>query len=114
MLSRQQFAAFKEWLESDWRGNAKRADPTPDPTTAAAGHAPVHSKPALGSLCHRAALQLEAPSPYIGTETSAKPAQNSETGRDQESDQHKTSTKQRNRQRPAETSTKPLKLRNSS
>ena len=56
-------------------------------------------------------------------ETSIKPAQNSETGRDQErpaqnqhetakptetsSDLHKTSTKQRNRQRPAENSAKP-------
>jgi hypothetical protein len=55
-------------------------------------------------------------------ETSTKPAQNSETGRDQQRpaqnqhktakpaetsrDQHETSTKQRNRQRPAKTSTK--------
>ena len=44
----QQFADLKEWLESDWRGNAKRAVPTADPTTAAAEHAPARSKPALG------------------------------------------------------------------
>ena len=45
---RQQFADFNEWLESDRRGNAKRAVPTADPTTAAAEHAPASSKLALG------------------------------------------------------------------
>ena len=37
----QQFTAFKQWLESDWRGNAKRADPTTGPTAGDAENEPV-------------------------------------------------------------------------
>ena len=40
----QQFTAFKQWLESDWRGNAKRADPTTGPTAGDAENEPVCSK----------------------------------------------------------------------
>ena len=58
----QQFAAFKEWLESDWRGNAKRAVPTADPTTAAAEHAPASSKLALGQPPAKTLRRGAAPS----------------------------------------------------
>ncbi len=65
----QQFAALKEWLEGDWRGNAKRAGPSTDPATAAAEHAPVRSKPALGQppakkLRACAQLQPRAAAPF--------------------------------------------------
>ena len=62
----QQFAAFKEWLESDWRGNAKRAAPTADPTAAAAAeHAPVRNKPALGQPPAKKLRQGTAPSACV-------------------------------------------------
>ena len=61
----QQFAALKEWLEGDWRGNAKRAGPCTDPTTAAAEHAPVRSKPARGQPPAKKLRTSAAPSACV-------------------------------------------------